>query len=357
MDRTFVIAEAGVNHNGSLGMALELVDVAATAGADAIKFQTFQADKLVSIAAEKAGYQKASTGNSESQLEMLQKLQLGIVEHKAIMERCRQKKIQFISTPFDFDSVALLDELDIPLIKIPSGEVTNAPMLLRIAQTNRNVILSTGMSSLADIELALGALAFGYLKYETTPMLSAFMEVFYSNQGQQLLQEKVTLLHCTTEYPVPYDEVNLKVMETLRLAFGLPVGLSDHTCGIGLAIAAVALGAKIIEKHFTLDKTLPGPDHSASLEPGELKALVKAIRQVEMAMGTSLKIPGASEIKNVSAARKSLVAAKDICKGEVFTEKNLTVKRPGNGISPISYWEYLGTAASCDYKEDEVILI
>ncbi len=352
----FIIAEAGVNHNGSLTLARELIDVAVAAGADAVKFQTFKAEKLVSRAAKKADYQIRTTAAAESQLEMVKKLELDTEAHRCLIEHCRRRGIQFLSTPFDFDSVDLLARtFDLPCLKIPSGEITNGPLLLKIAGTGKPVILSTGMSTLGDIEQALSVLAFGYLGADTPPSLSAFQEAFRSAPGQQVLREKVRLLHCTTEYPAPFVEVNLRAMATMAGAFGLPIGFSDHTEGIAIPLAAVALGATIVEKHFTLDRTLPGPDHRASLEPGELQAMVSGIRQVEAAMGSGAKLPGNSESRNLTVARKSLVANCAIGAGETFSVDNLTIKRPGTGISPMQYWEYLGKEARRDFATDEVL--
>jgi N-acetylneuraminate synthase len=351
--KTYIIAEAGVNHNGSLEMARSLVDVAAQCGADAIKFQTFRAEKLVSKNAGKAEYQKRTTDTEESQFEMIKKLELDEKAHHELLQYCRVRGIQFLSTPFDVDSLNLLTRFDLPYIKISSGEITNAPFLLEIARTAKSVILSTGMSTLGEIEMALGVLAFGYLEIRDNPSIETFQEAYSTLEGRQLLQQKVSLLHCTTEYPAPFSEVNLKAMDTLRSAFGLPVGFSDHTPGIAVPIAAVARGAVIIEKHFTLDNSLPGPDHKASLEPEELKKMIEAIRQVEVALGYSYKIPAPSEVKNKAVARKSLVASQAIKQGEPFTEENLTAKRPGNGLSPMSYWKYIGKIAQRDYEPDE----
>ncbi|MDI4650368.1 N-acetylneuraminate synthase [Cohnella hashimotonis] len=352
----YLIAEAGVNHNGSLERALAMVDAAAEAGANAIKFQTFKSELVISKFAPKAEYQKKQTGEEESQLDMVRKLELDRAAHEQLIQRCEEKGIDFVSTPFDLDSVKLLgDELQIPVLKIPSGEITNAPLLLAAARTDKQILLSTGMSSLGDVETALGILAFGYLYREGEPSLRAFAAAYLSQEGQQVLQKRVRLFHCTTEYPAPYEDVNLNAINSMRSAFGLPVGLSDHTPGIEVPIAAVAMGAELIEKHFTMDRSLSGPDHAASLEPDELKAMVFAIRHVEAARGDGIKRPAASEIKNIAIARKSLVASKAIRQGEVFTERNLTAKRPGTGISPLHYWELLGKPASRDYEEDEVI--
>ena len=354
--RTYIIAEAGVNNNGSLDMAKKLVKVAAEAGADAVKFQTFKADKLVSRSAPKAEYQTRTTGIDESQHEMIRKLELDEHAHATLIEQCRVCNIAFLSTPFDLESVDLLaGRFDLPCIKIPSGDITNAPLLLKVAQTGKPVILSTGMSSLGEVEEALGVLAFGYLGRDVAPSLGAFRAAYGTIEGQAALQDKVTLLHCTTEYPAPLEDVNLAAMDTMKNAFGLRVGYSDHTEGIAVTIAAVARGAVVIEKHFTLDRTLPGPDHKASLEAGELRQMVTAIRCVEQALGSGRKHPAASELKNIPVARKSLVAACRISAGEAFTDKNIVVKRPGTGLSPMHLWELLGRKADRDFKVDEEI--
>jgi N-acetylneuraminate synthase len=355
--KTYVIAEAGVNHNGSLDSARQLIDVAAAAGADAVKFQTFKAEKVVSLNASKAEYQKETTGDSESQLEMIKKLELSEEAHKLLFQHCSNRNIEFLSTPFDTDSLFFLAHvMNLAKIKIPSGEITNAPFLLEIARTQKPVILSTGMSTLGEIELALGVLACGYLNLveeDHKPTVELFNKAYCSQEGQSLLKEKVILLHCTTEYPAPYEEVNLRAIDTIRSAFGLPVGLSDHTQGIAVAVAAVARGACTIEKHFTLDKTLPGPDHKASLEPDELKSMIDSIRQVEAALGETNKYPSPSEFKNIAVARKSIVAAKPIKKGELFTEENIVIKRPGVGLSPVYYWRLLDKIATKAYQQDQ----
>lgn len=354
--RIYIIAEAGVNHNGSPQRAVEMVDAAAAAGVDAVKFQSFVADKLVSRQAPKAEYQQQTTGVAESQLEMIKKLELDAKAHIALVEHCAKRGVDFLSTPFDLESLDLLaGRLNVSLLKIPSGEITNSLLLLKIALTGKPVILSTGMSTLGEVEAALGVLAFGYGRSRERPSAAAFDQAYCSPAGQELLRQKVSLLHCTTEYPAPFGEVNLRAMDSLRTAFGLKVGFSDHTPGIAVPIAAVACGAAIIEKHFTLDRSLPGPDHRASLEPGELKAMVEGIRQVEAALGNGLKLPTAAEAKNKPVARKSLVAARPIKKGERFTEDNLTAKRPGTGISPLYYWDWLGKAADRDYDQDEKV--
>lgn len=328
----------------------------AGAGADAVKFQTFKADKLVSHAAPKAGYQINNTGTGESQYEMLRNLELDEAAHRRLMQHCRNKGIEFLSTPFDLESLDMLvSGFDLSRIKLASGEITNAPFLLAAACTGKPVILSTGMSDLGDVESALAVLAFGYTCGAATPSLAAFEAAYCSNQGKSALSGKVTLLHCTTEYPAPLAEVNLCAMTTLHQAFRLPVGYSDHTSGIAIAIAATALGATVIEKHFTLDRNLPGPDHRASLEPGELKQMVQAIRDVELALGSPVKQPASSELGNRSVARKSLVAAKAVSKGASFSVDNLNVKRPGTGISPMRYWEWLGKIAERDYQPDDQV--
>lgn len=352
----YIIAEAGVNHNGSLEMAKKLVDVAVDSGVDAVKFQTYKAESLVSTQAPKADYQLNTTDKSESQLAMLQKLELDVNAHIEIVEYCQDRGIQFLSTPFDVDSLHLLvDRFDLPIIKIPSGEITNAPFLLQIARTGKKVILSTGMSMLGEIETALGVLAYGLLGCKSRPSLDEFIQAYISDEGRHILKEKVTLLHCTTEYPASFNEVNLRVMDTLYSAFGLPVGYSDHTEGLAVPIGAVARGATVIEKHFTLDRSLPGPDHKASLEPSELKQMVKEIRQIEQALGLTMKIPTLAEQKNKAIARKSIVAARSISNGENFSEDNLMIKRPGDGISPVRYWDLLAKVADRDYKQDEQV--
>ena len=350
--RVMIIAEAGVNHNGSLERALAMVDAAAVAGADLVKFQTFKAEKLASRAAPKADYQNAAVGGGLSQLDMLRDLELDAAAHGRLIERCAARGIEFLSSPFDPDSLDLLARrLDLPRLKLGSGELTNAPLLLAAGRSGKAVILSTGMATLEEVRAALGALAYGYLG-GATPSRAAFAEAY---DGAGRLGEKVTLLHCTSEYPAPYDEVNLRAMDTLAEAFGLPVGFSDHTQGIAIALAAAARGAVAIEKHFTLDRDLPGPDHRASLEPAELASMVAGIRQVEAALGDGVKAPTPSERKNMNAARKSLVAARPIRRGESFSAENLTVKRPGKGVSPTGYWETIGQAAPRDFAADEVI--
>lgn len=354
MTHVFLIAEAGVNHNGSPDMALQLVDAAADCGADAIKFQTFRSEAVISRFAAKAEYQKSTTGEAESQLEMVKKLELSQETHRALLARCRQRGIRFLSTPFDSGSADfLVAEIGVEIVKIPSGEITNAPFLLHIARLSRPIILSTGMSTLGEVELALGVLAYGYLGKTDQPSERTFRDCFSSDEGQAALAKYVSLLHCTTEYPAPFGEVNLRAMDTMAAAFCLPVGLSDHTPGIAVAIAAAARGAAIIEKHFTLDRDLPGPDHRASLEPDELAAMIEGVRQIEQALGSPVKRPGASEWNNRDVARRSLVAAHDVAAGSRWSADNLTCKRPGNGISPLRYWDAMSTQAERDYLADE----
>ena len=353
---TYIIAEAGVNHNGSVDLARNLVEVAAEAGADAVKFQTFQTEKQITETAPKAEYQTETTDEEESQAEMLRRLELSPEQHHAIAEHCREQGIQFLSTPFDAQSAAfLVDKFDVPRIKIGSGELTNGPLLLDIARLGQPVILSTGMATLGEVEQALSVLAYGYVKGGSRPAPQDLEQAYASEDGQHALEQKVTVLHCVTEYPAPVETTNLRVMDTLQQAFRLPVGLSDHTPGIAVPIAAVARGASLIEKHFTLDRSLPGPDHEASLEPGELGDMVTSIRTVEDALGSPRKRPSEPEWKNRPAARKSLVATQPIEKGEPFTPENLGIKRPGDGISPMRYWEWLGKRATTDYRSDDVI--
>lgn len=356
-ESTFIIAEAGVNHNGSVDIALELIDVAAEAGADAVKFQTFRAGAIISRSARKAPYQIANTGNDESQLEMVKRLELSVDDHHALAAHARQKGIEFLSTPGDLGSLRVLSELlRLPRLKIGSGDVTNLPLLVAAAHTGARLILSTGMSSLGEVEHALEALAFGLVSAgdaRATPQ--AMAAAYRSERGQTLLRERVTLLQCTTEYPAPPEDANLRAMQTMRAAFGLPVGYSDHTLGLEIAVAAVALGAVVLEKHFTLDCNMPGPDHVASVEPAQLAQLVRVIRNTERSLGSGVKIPAASELKNTPIARKSLTAACDIRAGERFTEQNLTTKRPGTGISATRYFEYLDRVATHDYAADDLI--
>jgi len=355
-DRTYIIAEAGVNHNGSIDTARRLIDVAAGAGADAVKFQSFRAEKLASAQAPKAAYQRATTDGQESQIDMLRNLQLSLEQHDAIFDHCEKVGIQFLSTPFDEASADLLVErFNLPRIKIPSGELTNGPLLLHIARTGKPVILSTGMSTLGEVEEALSVLAFGYSESDQPPAKRRFREAYCSDPGRCLLKQNVTLLQCTTEYPAPMHSVNLRAMDTMRTAFGLPVGLSDHTKGIEVAIAAAARGARVIEKHCTLDCSLPGPDHAASLEPDELVQMVRSVRNIEEALGDGRKVPAEAEKKNIHVARKSLVAGKAIASGERFSQENVTAKRPGDGLSPMKFWDLISRKASSHYSVDEQI--
>ncbi|CAE79553.1 N-acetylneuraminate synthase [Bdellovibrio bacteriovorus] len=353
---TYIIAEAGVNHNGSLEMAKKLVDVAKESGADAVKFQTFKAENIVSKKAPKADYQVETTGNNETQLQMIQKLELDEEAHAVLVEYCKKKGIDFLSTPFDIPSVGLLaKKMGVPRLKVPSGEIINAPLLLKVAQTNLPVIVSTGMATLGEIEAALGVLAFGYLGSKEQPSVRQFQNAFISEEGRRKLSEKVTILHCTTDYPAKLEEVNLNAMLTIKNAFGLPIGYSDHTVGISVAIAAVAMGATLIEKHFTLDRNLPGPDHRASLEPQELKNMVDGIRAVEKAKGSFVKGPTPAEVLNRAVVRRSLVAKAEIQVNERFSENNLDAKRPGTGVSPMLFWEYLSKSSSKAYAVDDLI--
>ncbi len=328
----FIIAEAGVNHNGSIELAKKLIDVAVEAGADAVKFQTFKTENSVSKNAKKAEYQKATTDAEESQFDMIKKLELDTDTHHELIEYCKTKNIMFLSTPFDHDSIKLLNDLELQIFKIPSGEITNLPYLREIGALKKKVILSTGMADIGEIEDALDILMEAGTK-----------------------KENITVLHANTMYPTPMCDVNLKAMKTIGDTFDIAYGYSDHTLGIEVDIAAVALGASVIEKHFTLDNTMDGPDHKASLEPDELIAMVKAIRNIELALGSSVKKPSNSEKPNIKIARKSIVASYDIKEGKVFSVDNLAIKRPGNGISPMRWDEVIGTIATKSYNEDELI--
>lgn len=355
MNFPLVIAEAGVNHNGDIDRALALVDAAAAADADVVKFQTFRASEVVTASAPKAEYQKAEDGDG-NQLQMLQRLELSEDAHRRLMKRCDERGIVFLSTPFDLPSLSFLtDGLGLDTLKIPSGEITNGPLLLAAGRSGRRIILSTGMSTLDEVRDALGVLAFGFTLTEAAPSRRAFNAAMESEAGRQSLTDKVVLLHCTTEYPAPVGDTNLRALATLKAAFGLPVGFSDHTPGIAVSIAATALGATVIEKHFTLDRGLPGPDHKASLEPAELAALVLGVRQAAAALGSGVKRPAPSEVKNMAIARKSLVALTAIQAGQPLEEANMGVKRPGNGLSPMDYWSMLGHPATRDYAPGEAI--
>ncbi len=331
MKHTLIIAEAGVNHNGSIEMAKQLIDAAAIAGVDYVKFQTFKAEKLVTKDAKQAEYQQRNAAD-DSQYAMLKKLELTQRQHEELIAYCKEKGVKFLSTAFDMESVEYLHSLKLGLWKIPSGEITNYPYLKAIAQYGEPVIMSTGMCEMEDVQNAVDVLCKHGLK-----------------------KEQITTLHCNTEYPTPMQDVNLRAMQEIKEKVDVKVGYSDHTQGIEVPIAAVALGAEVIEKHFTLDRTLPGPDHKASLEPNELKAMVDAIRNIEQALGDGQKHVSESERKNIAIARKSIVAARDIKQGEMLTEENLCVKRPGNGISPMRWEEMIGTCAMRDFKADELI--
>lgn len=356
--RVLIIAEVGVNHNGSLELAQHLIDEAANAGADIVKFQTFVAEEVVGAFAKKAEYQVRTTPPDESQLDMVKKLQLSLADHETLLDHCRKRKIQFLSSPFDLPSIRMLvDRCNLPLVKIPSGEITNLPLLFEVGRCRRDVILSTGMASIGEVEAALAVLAFGLITDGPVPSLDEAYEAYSSTAGQKALRGHVQLLQCTTEYPAPYADVNLRAIDTLRQAFGLPVGLSDHTEGIHIAVAAVAREASIIEKHFTIDRNMPGPDHKASLEPAAFHEMVVAIRQIEIALGDGLKRTQPSEFKNKVVARKSLVAAYSIKRGSLFSVNNMAIKRPGSGISPMRWREALGKVAMRDFDRDEPIEI
>lgn len=332
MSKTLIIAEAGVNHNGSLDLAYKLIDAAKKAGVDAIKFQTFKAESLVSKKAEKAEYQKENTNAEENQFEMIRRLELSLDSHHKLIKCCKENEIVFLSSPFDLDSIDLLNELGLETFKVPSGEIINLPYLRKLGKLNKNIILSTGMADLGEIEDALDILIESGTK-----------------------KENITVLHCNTEYPTPFEDVNLEAMLTIKNAFDVKVGYSDHTNGIEVPIAAVGLGAEVIEKHFTLDRNMEGPDHKASLEPTELEAMVKAIRNIEKAIGDGIKKPSKSELKNKPIARKSLIAIKKIGKGDLFTEENIGIKRPGNGISPMRWDEVIEGKASKNFEIDDLI--
>ena len=328
----FIIAEAGVNHNGSVDLAKKLIDAASISGADAVKFQTFKAENLVAKNTQKADYQKQTTDASESQFDMIKKLELDVDTHKELIAYCQEKDIMFLSTPFDHESIDLLGDLGLKIFKIASGEITNLPYLRHIGSLGKKVVLSTGMSNLKEVGNALNILI---------------------NAGTS--KDNITVLHANTMYPTPMEDVNLNAMLTIQKEFGVDIGYSDHTLGIEVDIAAVAMGASCIEKHFTLDKTMDGPDHKASLEPEELKAMVCAIRNIEKALGSSEKKPSPSEIVNIYVVRKSIVSKTNINKGDILDENNLCVKRPGSGVSPMKWDEVIGTISSKDYNADELI--
>jgi len=338
-------------------LARDLVDVAADAGADAVKFQSFRADDLVSQSAPRASYQTQNLGGTETQLQMLRKLELSFDDQRKVAEHAAKVGIEFLSTPFDLASLDfLVRDVGVSRIKLGSGDLTNAPLLLAAARTGRDVILSSGMASLEETLTALGVLAFGYtVGAGDAPTPAAFVRAWESEVGRSTVTGRVTLLHCTSEYPTPPADVNLRAMDALREATGLRVGLSDHTEGIAISIAAAARGAIVIEKHFTLDRTMTGPDHRASIEPDDLKKLVRSVREVEQALGTGIKAPVSGEFSTRAVARRSLVAGTSIRAGDVFSTQNLQVKRPGTGVAPILYWEYLGRVATRDYVQDELI--
>lgn len=331
-NKVFIIAEAGVNHNGSMELAKKLIDIAVEAKVDAVKFQTFIAKNVISSSAKMADYQLVNTGIEESQLDMVKKLQLRFEDFIDLQKYCNAKGILFLSTPFDLESIAFLKTMNLPVMKIPSGEVTNLPYLRKVGEMNTEIIASTGMSTLEEIGTMISVLELS---------------------GTD--RKKITLLHCNTEYPTPMKDVNLHAMDTLKNTFGVKVGYSDHTLGIEVSIAAVALGAEVIEKHYTIDNDMEGPDHRASLEPNELIEMVKAIRNVESALGSGIKAASESEFKNIKVARKSIVAVRDIAKGEIFSEENLTTKRPGHGISPMEWDNVIGKKSGRSFKEDELI--
>jgi N-acetylneuraminate synthase len=353
--RTLIIAEAGVNHSGNLDTALALVDAAADAGADIVKFQTFNANATAGRAARKADYQQRATGAAESQLAMLQRLELPQAAHHELIAHAKARGIEFLSTPFDPPSLAFLLSLDLPRVKIGSGDLTNAPLLHTLAKAGATLILSTGMATLGEVEEALGVLAHGYCGGKDAPGIAAFRSAWRDPTSRQHLAEKVSLLHCTTEYPCPPTDVNLAAMQAMRTAFGLPVGYSDHTDGFEISLAAVALGATIIEKHLTLDRNAEGPDHAASLEPGDFTRMVSAIRNIERAIGDGIKTPKDSEIGNIPIARKSLVAARPLRAGDVLRADDIACKRPGSGRPPIEYWSLIGTTVTSPHDPDDQI--
>ena len=347
----FFIAEAGVNHNGDKDLAIQLIDVACATGADAVKFQTFDASALAAKDAPKAAYQKETSDASETQFEMLKRLELPHNWHFELRDYCATKGIGFLSTPFDLGSLKfLVESIGMETIKVPSGEMTNGPFLLEIAKAAQKIFLSTGMSTIADIRCALGVLAFGLSQHDEQPSMQAFEDAFASEAGQAALKENVSILQCTSAYPTPLNQANIRAISTLKDTFGLQTGFSDHTEGAIASLAAVALGAEIIEKHFTLDRALPGPDHKASLEPDELRSLISNIRDVEKSLGNGEKIQQPVEVDTANVARKSLFTARPIAKGEIFSDAHLVAQRPGDGISPMHYWDKIGTVAKNHYN-------
>jgi N-acetylneuraminate synthase len=351
--RTLIIAEAGVNHSGNLEAAIALVDAAADAGADIVKFQTFNASAVAGHSARKADYQRRATNASENQQAMLQRLELPQAAHHTLIAHAKRRGIEFLSTPFDQQSFEFLMSLKLPRIKIGSGDLTNAPLLHSIATTGVTLILSTGMATLGEVEEALGVLAHGYSRSGQPPGVTAFRAAWRDTTARQLLTRHVSLLHCTTEYPCPPGDVNLAAMAAMKAAFQLPIGYSDHTDGIEISLAAVALGAVIIEKHLTLDRNAEGPDHAASLEPADFKRMVSAIRNIEGALGDGVKAPKDSEVKNIPVARKSIVAARPLKAGETIGSDDITTKRPGSGRAPVEYWSLIGTTLARPYDTDD----
>jgi N-acetylneuraminate synthase len=353
--RTFIIAEAGVNHNGSLDIAKQLVDAAVEAGADAVKFQSFDAKELAVATVDKAPYQKALTGSAESQLQMLERLQLDADQHMALRDYADRCGIEFMSAPFDIGSLRMLLDLHLKRIKVPSGELTNAPLLFQMGKSGLPIILSTGMSSLVEIGDTLDLLSFAACELAEPKCSKDFDDYRFQPKAEQWLKQSVTLLQCTSAYPTPFSEINLRVLETLRQHFGLQVGLSDHSEGLTVPIAAVALGAVVVEKHLTLSRQMSGPDHLASLEPDEFRELVRRVREVELSLGSTEKIPVASEVANQQLARKYLVARSIIKTSDVFTTNNLTTKRSASGLSARFYWDLLGKVAKQNYQVDQAI--
>lgn len=350
----YIIAEAGVNHNGSKDLAFRLVDVAAEAGADAVKFQTFKASRLASKKVEKANYQKSTTDKAESQLDMLAKLELPEAWHRDLQRHAKERGIEFLSTAFDARSLQFLQSLNLPVYKVPSGELTNAPLLWQFAKTGKPLIISTGMATLAEVEEGLAIVAHALQFAEEPRRIEDVWQCWSDRQAREKLKGHVTLLHCTSQYPTPWNEVNLCAMDTLAAAFGLDIGYSDHTEGTVIPIAAVARGATVIEKHFTLDKTLPGPDHQASIEVAELKRLVADIRALEIALGSSIKAPQTSEWDTRRAARQSIVAARYLPAGKVIEHSDLTTARTGGGLQPNLFWELIGSTSRKSYEPGEV---
>jgi len=350
-----IIAEAGVNHNGDRDLAFELVRIAAKSGADAVKFQTFSAERLAALSAPKAAYQEVTTGARESQLEMLKKLELPEEWHVELQAYSRELGIDFISTAFDTESLAFLETLKLPFYKIPSGEITNGPLLLAFAQTGKKLIVSTGMATLSEIEQALAVLAYGCCHAADPEGLSEVWQFWSTEQARTVTAERISLLHCTSQYPAPFEEINLKAMDTLSAAFALPVGYSDHSAGLLIPTAAVARGASIIEKHFTADRNLPGPDHKASLEPDELGEMVKQIRQLEIALGDGIKRPQPSEWNTRDAARQQITFSEAVAAGQLISRNALSTARCGRGVSPVNLWDYVGERADRDYLPGDVL--